>query len=171
MKRKAQGWDDVFTPHHYEPTKEAVRLNPIPLPLEILNKCIVLESLWSYHKYDPTHQIVFNCDLKHFKKKVSFKISNGHWKIWFNNWSYIKKTFENNQLLNQRSSSTLFKIKFESTTSRSNMFIIKLMKQQLTYIFYAWFLYKTYRNMLYYQSTNRSSKLNMYLYQITRSKS
>ena len=119
MKRKAQGRDDVFTPHHYEPTMKVVRLNPIPLPLEILNKCIVLELLWSCHKYDPTHQIVFNCDLKHFKKKVSFKISNGHCKIWFNNWSYIKKTFENNQLLNQRLSSTLFKIKFESTTSRT----------------------------------------------------
>ena len=39
MERKARGQDEMFTPHHYEPTMEAVRSNPsISLPLEILKQ-------------------------------------------------------------------------------------------------------------------------------------
>ena len=46
MERKAQGQDEMFTPHHYEPTKEAVRLNPwIFLPLEILKQVDCLEII------------------------------------------------------------------------------------------------------------------------------
>ena len=39
MERKARGQDEMFTPHHYEPTMEAVRSNPyISLPLETLKQ-------------------------------------------------------------------------------------------------------------------------------------
>ena len=39
MEHKAQGQDEMFTPHHYEHTMEAVRSNPcICLPLEILKQ-------------------------------------------------------------------------------------------------------------------------------------
>ena len=39
MERNARGQDEMFTPHHYEPTLEAVRYNPcIFLPLEILKQ-------------------------------------------------------------------------------------------------------------------------------------
>ena len=39
MEHKARGQDEMFTPHHYESTMEAVRSNPcISLPLEILKQ-------------------------------------------------------------------------------------------------------------------------------------
>ena len=46
MERKARGQDKMFTPHHYEPTMEAVRSNPcISLPLEILKQVDCLEII------------------------------------------------------------------------------------------------------------------------------
>ena len=46
MERKARGQDEMFTPHHYEPTMEAVRYNPcISLPLEILKQVDCLEII------------------------------------------------------------------------------------------------------------------------------
>ena len=46
MERKAQGQDKMFTPHHYEPTIEAVKCNPcIFLPLEILKQVDCLEII------------------------------------------------------------------------------------------------------------------------------
>jgi len=46
MEHKAQGQDKMFTPHHYEPTMEAVRSNPcISLPLEILKQVDCVEII------------------------------------------------------------------------------------------------------------------------------
>ena len=46
MESKARGQDEMFTPHHYEPTMEAVRYNPcISLPLEILKQVDCLEII------------------------------------------------------------------------------------------------------------------------------
>ena len=46
MERKARGQDEMFTPHYYEPTMEAVRSNPyISLPLEILKQVDCIEII------------------------------------------------------------------------------------------------------------------------------
>ena len=46
MECKARGQDKMFTPHHYEPTMEAMRSNPcISLPLEILKQVDGLEII------------------------------------------------------------------------------------------------------------------------------
>ena len=46
MECKAQGQDEMFIPHYYEPTMEAVRSNPcISLPLEILKQVDYIEII------------------------------------------------------------------------------------------------------------------------------
>ena len=46
MECKARGQDEMFTPHYYEPTMEAVRSNPyISLPLEILKQVDCIEII------------------------------------------------------------------------------------------------------------------------------
>ena len=46
MECKAQSQDEMFIPHHYEPTIEAVRSNScISLPLEILKQVDCLEII------------------------------------------------------------------------------------------------------------------------------
>ena len=46
MERKARGQDEMFTPHHYEVTMEAVRsYSWISLPLEILEQVDCIEII------------------------------------------------------------------------------------------------------------------------------